>query len=141
MSLGVDEEDSGPAPEPAPCTPRGRQLRPSTASVLKRALNLYLQWEPDFIEAYFPRVTKRGEARLGDIFDLDDQQADALRPVMAESIQYFWKQAGRDKTRNLHLLTHEPEDPTFVSYHARKAKYWTEALRDLCAVFAFESPI
>jgi hypothetical protein len=141
MSAGTDPTASNLGGNPASFDPRGHQLRPSTVGVLKRALNLYRQWEPDFVAAYFPRVAERGDARMEDIFELDDQQADALRPIMAESIQYFWKQDGRDKNRNLNLLTHQPEDPSFVSFHARKAKYWTEAIRDLCRVFGLESPV
>lgn len=120
---------------------KGRLLRPSTVGVLKQALEHYLQHNRDFVDVYFPEIASRGYAAWGDIFGISDRQADALRPIMVESIRHFWKEDGRDKNRNVNLLTREPEDPNFVSYHARKAKYWTEALRDMCEVYEIQSPL
>jgi hypothetical protein len=117
------------------------RLRPSTVGVLKQALSWYLQWEREFVEVYFPRVTARGYVTWGDVFAIGDAQADALRPIMVESIHHFWKLDGRERNRNVNLLTHEPEDPRFVSFYARKAEYWTGALRDLCSTFDLKSPI
>jgi hypothetical protein len=120
---------------------KGRPLRPSTIGVLKEALQHYLARERDFVDAYFPEVAERGYTKWGDLFGLTDDQADALRPIMVESIHHFWRQDGAEKNRRVNLLNREPDDPGFVSFPARKAKFWTEALRDLCRVYAMECPL
>jgi hypothetical protein len=120
---------------------RGKQLQPSTVGVLKQALGQYLRNERDFVDVYFPDTSGRGYASWGDVLGLSDRQADALRLIMVDSIHYFRKQAARDQARNVHLLTRAKEDPNFVSFHAKRANYWTEALRDLCGVFGLESPV
>jgi hypothetical protein len=108
---------------------------------LKDALGFYLEREREFVDVYFPEVSGRGYVVWGDVFGLSERQADALRPIVVESVRHFWRQDGRDKNRSVNLLTRMPEDPSFVSYHARKAKFWTAALRDLCTVFGLESPL
>ena len=120
---------------------RGTLLKPSTVGVLKDALSFYLQGNLDFMDVYFPQISSRRHVVWGDVFALSATQADALRPIMVESIRHFLKQDARDRNRNVSLLTRALEDPEFVSFHGRKAKYWTDALRDLCQTFGLESPI
>ncbi len=119
----------------------GEHLQPSSVGVCRDALNFYLQRERDFIDVYFPEVSGRGYATWADVFGLSPRQADALRPIMSESIRHFWKQDGRERNRNTNLLTRERIDPDFISYFARKASYWTDALRDVCRVFGLASPV
>ena len=133
-------EVAGPAAGDSP-DDRGKQLRPSTVGVLKQALEHYLRDNRDFLDVYFPDTSGRGYVTWGDVLGLSDLQADALRPIMVESIHHFWKQDGREQARNVHLLTRQKEDPNFVSVHAKKARYWTQALQELCGVFRLESPI
>jgi hypothetical protein len=120
---------------------KGKLLRPATTGVVKQALNHYLAKERDFVGVYFPLVGSRGYAAYDDVFQLNDVQADALRPIMAESIAHFWKEDGRERNRNVGLIDRQPIDPKFESRAAKKAKLWTEALRDLCQVFGLESPL
>jgi hypothetical protein len=120
---------------------RGRMLRPSTAGVIKQALNHYLQREPEFVCEYFPLVRDRGFASYDDIFRINARQVDALRPLLAESVLCFHKQDGRERNRNVGLLDRRPVDPGFESWAAKKARLWTEASRDLCRVFGLESPL
>lgn len=120
---------------------KGRALRPSTQGVVKQAIQYYRAHEPDFVAAYFPNVTARGYASFGDVFDLTDLQADALRVILVESIRQFGKEVARDRNRNVHLVDRTPLDPSFVSPAERKSKLWTEALRDLCGVFGLEFPM
>ncbi|MGA8302213.1 MAG: hypothetical protein WA691_05945 [Thermoplasmata archaeon] len=135
MATRIGEEGERETPPPEQ---RGRLLRPSTVAVLKQALQHYLEHERDFVDAYFPEVARRGYVTWGDVFGLSDRQADACRPILLESIRHFLKEDARERNRNVHLLTREPVDPNFVSFPARKAKAWTEALRDLCNVFGLE---
>lgn len=138
MATGADRT---PSRDGTPTEQKGKLLQPSTAGILKQALGQYLAHERDFVDEYFPEVALRGYSTYGDVFGLTVRQADALRLSLVESIRHFRKQAGRDVARNTHLLTRESEDPNFVSFHERKAKLWTEALRDLCKVFGLESPL
>lgn len=138
METGTDQP---PSRDTETTEQKGRLLRPSSVGVLKEALHHYLVHDRDFVDVYFPEVASRGYPDWGDVFGLNDLQADALRPIMVESVRYFWKQDAKEKNRNVNLLTREPIDPAFVSFHARKAKYWTEALRDLCSVYGLESPL
>lgn len=120
---------------------RGEKLRPSSVGVLRQSLNFYLHKERDFVDVYFPEIARRGYATWHDVFELTDRQADALRPIMSDSVEHFRRQDARERNRNVNLLTREVLDPEFVSGPARKAKYWTEAVRDLCAVYGLDSPI
>ena len=124
-----------------PTEQKGKLLRPGSQGVLKQALNSYLAHEPVFVGVYFPIAVARGYATYGDVFDLTDLQADALRPIMAESVTHFLKEDGRERNRNVGLIDRLPVDPNFVSRAAKKAKLWTEALRDLCGVYGLESPL
>jgi hypothetical protein len=124
-----------------PTEQKGLLLRPATTGVVKQALSHYLAKERDFTRVYFPLIIARGYPNYDDVFQLSDAQADALRPIMAESILHFHKEAGREEKRNIRLIDREPEDPTFEPRAAKKAKLWTEALRDLCSVFGLEAPI
>lgn len=125
----------------SPTEQKGKLLRGSTQGVLRQALNHYLAKERDFVGVYFPSVVSRGYATYDDVFQLTEAQADALRPIMAESIAHFYKEDGRERNRNVGLIDREPIDPTFESRAAKKAKLWIEALRDMCGVFGFESPV
>lgn len=124
-----------------PTEQKGKLLRPGNQGVIKQALNSYLAHEPDFAGVYFPNAVARGYATYGDVFDLTDLQADALRPIMAESVAHFLKEDGRERNRNVGLIDRQPIDTDFVSRAAKKAKLWTEALRDICSVFGLESPL
>ena len=138
MEIGADRP---PSRHEEPTEQKEEFLQPSSRGVLKQAIQHYRENDREFADVYFPDVTARGYVTWGDVFGATDLQADALRPIMVESIRHFWKQDGKEKNRCVNLLTREPEDPNFVSYYARKAKYWTAALRDLCKVFGLESPL
>jgi hypothetical protein len=116
-------------------------LPPSVQGVVKEVLGIYKNREPDFMGVYFPVVTARGYPLYGDVFDLTAVQADALLPLMAESIRHFWRLDGRERNRSVNLLTREPMDSEHVSYYAKKALTWTEALRTLCSTFGLQSPV
>lgn len=131
----------GPCRDGETTEQKGTLLRPATTGVVRQALNHYLAKERDFMGAYFPLIVARGYATFDDVFQLSADQADALRPIMAESIAHFHKEAGREEARNVHLTERTPIDPAFVPRGTRKAKLWTEALRNLCEVFGLEHPI
>jgi hypothetical protein len=134
-----EDERERPSDE-QPAEQKGKLLRPSTTGVLKQSLNHYLAKERDFVGVYFPLIAVRGYATYDDAFQLTDTQADALRPILSESIAHFFKEDGREKNRNVGLLDRKAVEPNFESRSAKKAKLWTEALRDLCTVFGLESP-
>jgi hypothetical protein len=137
----ADPESAAPVGPEGNRPGKGRLLRPSSAGVIKQALNHYLRLEPDFAAAYFPLVQARGYSNYDDVFEIDDNQVDALRPLMTESILHFLKEDGRERNRNVNLIDRRLIDDGFESRAAKKAKLWTEALRDLCSVFGLESPV
>lgn len=120
---------------------KGKLLRPATTGVLKQSLNHYLARERDFVGVYFPIVASRGYATYDDVFQLTDEQADALRPILAESITHFYKEDARERNRSIGLLDRRPLDPSFESRAAKKAKLWSDALKDLCTAFGLDSPL
>ncbi len=138
MAQGADERRRSDEPT---TEQKGILLRPATTGVLRQALNHYLAKERDFVGVYFPNVVARGYASYDDVFQLSDDQADALRPILAESITHFHVQAGREEARNTHLTQRTPIDESFVPRAARKANLWTDALKNLCETFGLEPPI
>jgi hypothetical protein len=133
--------DQPPSPDGETTEQKGKLLRPATTGVLKQALNHYLAKERDFVGVYFPLIVARGYSTYDDVFQLTEDQADALRPIMAESIAHFYKEDGRERNRNVGLLDHRPVEQGFESRAAKKAILWTGALRDLCSVYGLESPL
>jgi hypothetical protein len=120
---------------------KGTLLRPSTIGILKRALAYYLEYERDFVGVFFPKVAARKYVTWADLFELTDRQADAMRPIVVDSIYHFRRQDGRERNKNVDLLARTPLDPGFVSEYARRADLWTDALRDLCEVYGLKSPL
>jgi hypothetical protein len=112
-----------------------------TAGVLRQALQIYRAGDPDFVGEYFPNVASRGYSTYDDVFSTDARQAEALVPILEGSIHRFLVQDGRERGRNTHLLERTPLDPNFESSFAKKAKMWTDALRDLCHVYGLSSPV
>jgi hypothetical protein len=137
MGIGAEE----PEGDRTTTEQKGRLLQPASQGVLKQVLQHCLAREPDFAAEYFPLVKIRGYATYGDVFELSDRQADALRPIMAESVHYFLKLDGRERNRNINPFTRAEVDPSYVSFPARKAKFWADAARDVCRVYGLESPL
>jgi hypothetical protein len=119
----------------------GRRLRPMTAGVLRQALQFYRAGDPDFVGEYFPNIAARGYSTYDDVFSTDARQAEALVPILEASIRRFLFQDGRERSRNTHLLERTPIDPNFESGFAKRARMWTEALRDLCQVYGLPCPL
>ena len=113
----------------------GRRLNPLTAGVLRQALQFYRASDPDFVGEYFPNVISRGHSAYDDVFSMDQRQAEALVPMLEDSVHYFRVRAAKDQNRNVDLLTRKPIDARYESFNEAKAKTWDRALKDLRQVF------
>lgn len=121
-----------------PPTPR---FGPEVSATLKRALQYYLEYESEFVRVFFPRVAERNYVSLADIAEMTHRQADALRPMLADSVRYFRRQdrkvPSREDTASRAPATDSLENPDL----ARKERLWTDALRQLCESFGLVDPL
>lgn len=131
----ANTETSGDGP------PKGRLLAPTTAGVIRQALQYYLREDLDFTAEFFPNIIARGHANYDDVFSLSQRQAEALVPVLESSVRHHQRLDGRERARNTHLITRVPIDPAFKSALAQKAEMWAGALRDLCRNFGLNCPV
>jgi hypothetical protein len=117
-----------------------RVLRSSSTETLKRALQYYLEYEPVFVKMFFPLMAERGYVVRADVGQMTARQADALLPLLVDSVRYFERQEAKE-TKRMNLSTTRPEGSAIVSEVGRKAKLWTDAARDLCEVFDLRFPV
>lgn len=134
MSATPSPQPEHPGTSPA-SDELGRRLKPMTAGILRQALQLYRARDPDFVGEYFPNVIARGYSAYDDVFSMDLRQAEALVPILEDSVRYFRTRAAKDQNRNVDLLTRKPLDPDFESINEVKAKAWFGALKDLRPVY------
>jgi hypothetical protein len=110
------------------------RLGPETSGTLKRALQYYLEYEREFVALFFPRITERSYVTLADVSELTARQADALRPLLADSVRYFRRQEEKELARLAGASSASSEV-------ARKAELWADALREMCASFKLSDPL
>lgn len=133
--MGRSESKNG-GPGPSGAWSMGRPSD-STADTLLRALQYYLQYEPEFVALFFPDVAARKQVLPSDVEGLTWRQADALRPLLTDSVLYFRRQLEKGPGRSP-----PGEDPgSEPDALRRKEALWTTALRDLCAAYGLEFPL
>ncbi len=108
-----------------------------TADTLLRALQYYLEYEPEFVGLFFPDVASRNQVLPSDVDGITWRQADALRPLLADSVLYFRRQLGKGPGRV------PPGEGARAEAEAlrRKEALWTAALRDLCSAYGLDFPL
>jgi len=124
-----------------PTSPPEGRFGAETTGTLKRALQYYLEYEHEFVALFFPRIAERNYVTLTDVADLTPRQADALRPLLADSVRYFRRKEEKEPARPSpsSLGTASAADP--ATDLARKAQLWADALRELCASFELRDPL
>jgi hypothetical protein len=125
-------EQGGPITEPIP------RFGVETTGTLKHALQYYLEYEREFVALYFPRIAERNYVTLTDVTQLSERQAEALRPLLADSVRYFRRREGH---RTPPSSDRPHAAPSTNPEAARKAELWAAALRELCASFELEDPL
>jgi hypothetical protein len=120
--------------------PTGR-LGPETSATLKRALQYYLEFEREFVVMFFPRIVERGYVTLADVTDLTPRQADALRPLLADSVRYFRRQEEKERGSRPPTPGGPAATSAVNSEVSRKAQLWAEALQEMCASFELSDPL
>jgi hypothetical protein len=116
-------------------------LRLESKGTLKHALQYYVEFEPKFSETFFPDAARRGYVVWSDVEQLSARQADALRPMLADSIRYFSRHDERSSVRSLEPGGPDSTPSAGSSELGRKAQLWTDALRDLCVAFDLDFPL
>jgi hypothetical protein len=119
----------------------GSRLGPETTSTLKRALQFYLEYEPEFIATFFPRIAERNHVTMTDVADLTPRQADALRPLLADSVRYFRRTEEKQAARASPPPGGTARPPAPSSETLRKAQWWADALGELCESFGLSNPL
>jgi hypothetical protein len=124
-----------------PTSPPEGRFGAETTGTLKRALQYYLEYEREFVTLFFPRIAERNYVTLADVAEMTPRQADALRPLLADSVRYFRRKEEQEPARPSPPLYGTPgaADPT--TDLARKARLWADALRELCASFELSDPL
>jgi hypothetical protein len=124
-----------------PTSPPEGRFGAETTGTLKRALQYYLEYEREFVSLYFPRIAERNYVTLSDISDMSDHQADALRPLLADSVRYLRRKEEKGEARAPPSPDglHAPSSAT--AEVARKAQLWAAALQELCARFQLADPL
>ncbi len=125
-------ESAGPPEAPS------RRFGTETSGSLKRALQYYLEYERPFVEMFFPRIAERNYVTLLDVSGLTERQADALRPLLADSVRYFRRQEEKERGRTPRS-SREPAEPGAGS--PSKAQRWADALREMCRSFGLDDPL
>lgn len=131
----MTSEQGGPTPQPRV------RFGPETTGTLKRALQYYLEYEREFVALYFPRIAEREYVTLTDVSELTAHQADALRPLLADSVRYFRRKEEKEEHRTPPSPDGVPTAPAVSQDVARKTQLWAAALEELCALFELENPL
>jgi hypothetical protein len=129
----MDEETQGPTPE-------SKALRSSSVETLKRSLQYYLEYEPEFVAMFFPRMAERGYVVRSDAGEMTHRQADALCPLLLDSVRYFERQDAKERSKQVRSSDPVQGPTAGLSEFGRKAQLWSDALRDLCEVFGLQAP-
>lgn len=119
----------------------GPRFSPEVNATLKRALQYYLEYEREFMTIFFPRVAERNYVSLADVAELTHRQADALRPLLADSVRYFRRQERKGPSRGELVPETVSTDPLENSELERKERLWADALRQLCESFGLPDPL
>ena len=126
---------NGPAPGPGP------RLGAEALATLMRVLQYYLEYEREFVTMFFPEIVERGYVASSDVAELTARQADALRPLLADSVRYFRRQEAKQPSRRTPSTLEPTRDDAERSSTSKKARLWANALQELCLSFGLRNPL
>jgi hypothetical protein len=116
-------------------------LGPEASGTLKHALQYYLEYEREFVGMFFPRIVERNRVNWADVSELTARQADALRPLLADSVRYFRRQADKERSRSEPPFRDRHGSDPVPAEGSRKADLWASALKELCDSFQLSDPL
>lgn len=114
-----------------------KALNPGTVETIRTLLNTQREFQPSWVERYFPEIMARGSVDYADIERMTPLQAAAVRHQLIEQIIYAKKQMRKSRVRGVSIR--EDSDSEESEWPVR-AELMDEALADLCAVFGLRYP-
>ncbi len=115
-----------------------KELRPGTVETIRTLLAKQREFQPSWLERYFPGIPQRGSVEYADIEQMTPRQADAMRHNLIEQIIYAKRQIRKIRGRGSPTAREEDSDDTEWPV---RAQLYDEALRDLCETFGLRYPM
>jgi len=116
-----------------------KELNPGTVETIRLLLNTQQEFQPAWLERYFPEVAKKGGVGYAEVERMTPTQAQAVRHLLIEQIIYARKQMRRSRGR-VGRGQGAPDEGDEGSEWPIRAELDNEALTDLCAAFGLTYP-
>lgn len=117
-----------------------KELNPGTVETIRLLLTTQQEFQPAWLERYFPEAAKKGGVGYQEVEKMTLTQAQAVRHLLIEQIIYARKQMRRSRGRGGGHGQGAPDEGDEGSEWPIRAELDNEALKDLCAAFGLAYP-